>query len=109
MLFAISLVPLVILRVTASLSVAAAASWSENTLWPAIMSKAWSLRYALVRAQLGWEETLTQLTNSTASLPDAIAKGMEVYRKELTKVILFTGTDLLYPAVRLLPCLSSLQ
>lgn len=58
------------------------------------MSKAWSLRYALVRAQLGWEETLAHLTTSTASLPDAIAKGLEVYRKELTKVILFTGIDL---------------
>ena len=57
------------------------------------MSKAWSLRYALVRAQLGWEETLAHLTTSTASLPDAIAKGLEVYRKELTKVILFTGID----------------
>ncbi len=61
------------------------------------MSKAWSLRYALVRAQLGWEETLAHLTTSTASLPDAIAKGLEVYRKELTKVILFTGIDLICP------------
>ena len=61
-----------------------------------IMSKAWSLRYALVRAQLGWEETLNHLTTSTASLPDAIAKGLEVYRKELTKVILFTGSGLAY-------------
>lgn len=60
------------------------------------MSKAWSLRYALVRAQLGWEETLAHLTTSTASLPDAIAKGLEVYRKELTKVILFTGIHLMY-------------
>ena len=59
------------------------------------MSKAWSLRYALVRAQLGWEETLAHLTTSTASLPDAIAKGLEVYRKELTRVILFTGIDLI--------------
>ena len=55
------------------------------------MSKAWSLRYALARAQLGLEETLTHLQTSTASLPDAISKGLEVYRKELTKVILFTG------------------
>ena len=55
------------------------------------MSKAWSLRYALARAQLGLEETITHLTTSTASLPDAISKGLEVYRKELTKVILFTG------------------
>lgn len=58
------------------------------------MSKAWSLRYALVRAQLGWEETLNHLTSSTASIPDAIAKGMEAYRGELTKVILFTGRGL---------------
>lgn len=56
-----------------------------------MISKAWSLRYALMRAQLGLEETVTHLTSSTGSLSDAIAKGLEVYRKELTKTIFFTG------------------
>ena len=56
-----------------------------------MMSKAWSLRYLLMRAQLGWEETLAQLSSTTGSLPDAIAKGLEVYRKDLTRTIFFTG------------------
>ncbi len=73
------------------------------------MSKAWSLRYALVRAQLGWEETLAHLTTSTASLPDAISKGLEVYRKELTKVILFTGIDLICSAVCLFTTWGNMQ
>ena len=73
------------------------------------MSKAWSLRYALVRAQLGWEETLAHLTTSTASLPDAISKGLEVYRKELTKVILFTGIDFICSAVCLFTTWGNMQ
>lgn len=60
-----------------------------------MISKAWSLRYALMRAQLGLEETVTHLTSSTGSLSDAIAKGLEVYRKELTQTIFFTGKQAL--------------
>jgi hypothetical protein len=47
-----------------------------------------------MRAQVAWEETLSQLGSTTASIPDAIAKGLEVYRRELTKTIFFTGGEL---------------
>ena len=55
------------------------------------MSKAWSLRYALTRLRYGWEETLSQLRSTTATVPDAIHKGVEAYYRELTTVICMSG------------------
>lgn len=57
-----------------------------------MMSKAWykgPLRYLLMRAQLGWEETVAHL--SGASVSDAIAKGYSVFQRDLTRTIFFTG------------------
>ena len=57
-----------------------------------MMSKAWykgPLRYLLMRAQLGWEETVAHM--SGASVSDAIAKGYSVFQRDLTRTIFFTG------------------
>jgi hypothetical protein len=70
---------------------------------PGMMSKAWykgPLRYLLMRAQLGCEEAWAHL--SGANLSDAIAKGVTVFRKDLTRTIFFTGVAALLSG---LPCL----
>ncbi|KAK9804469.1 hypothetical protein WJX73_005263 [Symbiochloris irregularis] len=54
-----------------------------------------NLRYTLARLRLGIEEALSQLTTSTASVPEAISKGMETYNKQLTAMMSLTGAAML--------------
>ena len=58
------------------------------------MSKTWSMRYLFTRLKLGLDETLAQMQTTTASLPIAVQKGLEAYRKELTSVIHQPGTSM---------------
>ena len=62
-------------------------------------SKTWSLRYLAARLMAGVDETLktlNQLGSGTATLPAALAKGIErASRKNLTSVVYFAGAAML--------------
>ncbi len=62
--------------------------------WPVTMAKTWSLRYMFTRLKLGMDETFAQMQTTTATLPIAVQKGVEAYRKELTKVIYLSGASM---------------
>jgi hypothetical protein len=47
------------------------------------------------RLSVAVQETLSELSTSTTSLPHALNKGIEAYRKELTTVICLTGAAML--------------
>ena len=55
------------------------------------MSKTWSLRYMFARLRLGFEETIAEMQTTTATIPSAVQKGMEVYKKDLTTFIYMSG------------------
>lgn len=55
------------------------------------MSKTWSLRYTFARLRLGLEETAAQMQTTTATLPSALQKGVEAYRKDLTTLLYLSG------------------
>lgn len=50
----------------------------------------WSMRYFAQKLQLGVQETLGQLPNSS-SASVAISKGLEAFRAPVTTVLYFTG------------------
>ena len=41
------------------------------------MSRAFNLRYTLTRVRMGLEEAIAQLNTTTASVPEALSKGMQ--------------------------------
>ena len=49
------------------------------------------MRYMITRLKLGLDETLAQMQSTTATLPTAVQKGLEAYRRELTSVIYLSG------------------
>jgi hypothetical protein len=49
-------------------------------------SKAWSLRLFAARLRLGLEEVAAQLSTAQLTLPQALEKGIEAYRQQLTTV-----------------------
>ncbi|KAI3431274.1 hypothetical protein D9Q98_004335 [Chlorella vulgaris] len=50
-----------------------------------------SMRYTALKLVQGAHEAAAALSSATASLPEAIQRGMEAYRKQLTSVMLITG------------------
>lgn len=54
-------------------------------------SRAGNLRYMAAKLQLAVQEASAALGSATASLPDAVARGLEAWRLPLTSVMLITG------------------
>ncbi|KAK9824325.1 hypothetical protein WJX72_009481 [[Myrmecia] bisecta] len=58
-------------------------------------SKAWPLRYMLAKVQRFTEEAAAQLSSTSTTIPQALAKGLEAYRQQLTTVVFLTGSAML--------------
>ena len=54
--------------------------------------RAWNLRYITQKLAAGAEEVVSQLqTSASATLSEALVKGMETFRGQLTTVMVITG------------------
>lgn len=53
--------------------------------------RATNLRYLSLKVAQAVHEAAAALTSATASVPEALARGLEVFRMPLTSVMLITG------------------